>query len=243
MVISVVGFAAHPPHAAQGHETARAETPPRQTGAADESEWNSVASLSYYYDTREYSTLTIFTAAQGLPLGFAVWGFTDLHGDQHNESGPADFTRYFMEYRLSRDLDPRWVLGVQGLGLMAEFNDFNGRDNNLVRFGPYYSMGLPVPGGRHARLQCRVFPYETDGAGWQISFSYLLPFTDKLSLTGFADINFVENGTDQWVVEPQLNYTLDEHFALLLEFRYNGFEDSNDDLDGFGVAGGMQLNL
>ncbi len=213
-----------------------------QTDAAEESNWKSAASLSYYYDTREYSTLTIFTSVQGLPLGLSLWGFTDIHGDQ--EAGdPSDFTRYFMEYRLSRDLDPDWVLGIKGLGLMAEFNDFNGSNNNLARFGPYYSTSFELPWKRQAKFQCRVFVYETDGQGWQCSMSYNVPFTDRLSLTGFADINFVENGTDQWVIEPQLNYMLDEHFSIIVEMRYNGFEDANANLDGFGVAGGLCMKL
>ena len=58
-----------------------------------------------------------------------------------------------------------------------------------------------------------------------------------MSLTGFADINFIENGTDRWVIEPQFNYLLDEHFALVVELRYNGFEEAAPGLHGFGEDG------
>ena len=69
---------------------------------------------------------------------------------------PSDFTRYFMEYRLSRHLEPGWVLGIEGLGIMAEYNDFNGPDNNLARFGPYYKTRFQLPWNREARLQKRL---------------------------------------------------------------------------------------
>ncbi len=218
-------------------------TPLHADEAAPDSQWSTQASLNYYYDTREFSTFSLVTGAKGLPLGLSFWGFTDIHGDQTEDSTTADLTRYFMEYRLSRDLDPDWVLGIEGLGLMAEYNDFNGPDNNLLRFGPTYSFRTELPWKREGKFQCRVFGYETDGKGWQVSVSYNTPFTDRLSLTGFADINVIENGPDRWVVEPQLNYTLDQHFSLLLELRYNEFEESNPDLDGFGVAAGVSASL
>ncbi len=178
-----------------------------------------------------------------MPLGLKLWGFTDIHGDQENRSGVTDFTRYFMEYRLSRHLEPDWVLGIKGLGVMVEYNDFNGPNNNLLRFGPYYNLRFRLPWNRQASLQWRVFPYETDGKGWQSSLSYFVPFTDRLSLTGFADINFIQSGTDRWVIEPQFNYLLDEHFALVVELRYNGFEEAAPGLHGFGVAGGLRVTF
>lgn len=232
LLLSLMGLAVYPVYVVGDDEA---------SSAAKETGWDSGGSLSLYYDSREYSTVSILTSIKGLPLGLDLWGFTDLHGDQDQPSRPSDFTRYFMEYRLSRAFNPDWVFGIKGLGFMAEFNDFNGSDNNLARFGPYYTMSIPLPWDQQARFQLRVFPYETDGKGWQGSMSYMVPFTDRFSLTGFADINFVENGEDEWVVEPQFNYQLDEHVALVLEVRYNGFEDANPDLDGFGVAGGLSL--
>ena len=209
----------------------------------DAAKWDTNTAFTYYYDSREFGTLNILTSAKGLPMDLFFWGFTDFHGDHKRDSGPADFTRYFMEYRLLKALDPEWTFGVEGLGVIAEYNDMNGRNNNLARFGIYHKLSYSLPWDKDGWWQTRLYPYETDGEGWQISTSYFVPFNSQFFLGGFADINFVENGKDQWVIEPQLTYKMSENFSLAIEYRYNGYENSNPTVDGSGVALGFEMKF
>jgi len=211
--------------------------------AKKEGEWDASTAFTYYHDSREFGTLNILTSAKGLPMDLFFWGFTDFHGDHQSDSGPTDFTRYFMEYRLLKGLDPEWTMGIDGLGLIAEYNDINGPDNNLARFGFYHKLAYSLPWENNGWWQTRIYPYETDGEGWQISTSYFVPFTSVLSLGGFADINFIENGKDRWVIEPQLTYKMTNHLSLALEYRYNGYEDANPAVKGSGVALGLEVSF
>ena len=208
-----------------------------------EAKWDTNTAFTYYYDSREFGTLNILTSAKGLPMDLFFWGFTDFHGDHQSDSGPTDFTRYFMEYRLLKGLDPEWTMGIDGLGLIAEYNDMNGPDNNLARFGLYHKLAYSLPWENNGWWQTRIYPYETDGEGWQISTSYFVPFTSELSLGGFADINFIENGKDRWVIEPQLTYKMTNHLSLALEYRYNGYEDANPTVKGSGAALGLEVSF
>ena len=81
------------------------------------------------------------------------------------------------------------------------------------------------------------------GARWQISTSYFVPFISELSLGGFADINFIENRKDLWVIEPQLTYKMTNDLSLALAYRYNGYEDANPAVKGSGVALGVEVSF
>ena len=63
-----------------------------------------------------------------------------------------------------------------------------------------------------------------------------------MSVSGFADLNVDTGSPNRWVAEPQLNVRIDRTFHLVLEGRYNGYEDANPDADGFGVAVGVKIN-
>ena len=209
------------------------------SGHAEKKSFNN--SIAYYFDSRDYNTLAVNTAAN-LPLDFKLWGFTDFNGNQ-NEGSRYDLERFFMEYRLLHEIPEEWIFGWKGVGVLAEFNNFNGSDNDLFRFGPYVSRKMDLPWGRVAKFQLRIYPYETESDNQQLSLSYFIPFSEKLSLSGFADINFIDGGSDRWVIEPQLNYKLNDRMDILLEYRYNGFEDSNPDLKGSGLALGMSIKF
>lgn len=198
-------------------------------------------SIAYYFDSRDYNTLAVNTSAR-LPLGFKLWGFTDFNGSQNNDNR-YDLDRFFMEYRLMHEIPEDWIFGVKGVGLLTEFNNLNGSDNDLFRFGPYISRVVKLPWEKEAKFQLRVFPYETESDNRQLSLSYFVPFSDRWSLSGFADINFIDGGSDRWVIEPQLNYKMNESMDLLLEYRYNGFEASNPNLKGSGVALGVNIKF
>ena len=200
--------------------------------AAAESDRGTAAQAAYYFDSRDFNTLTLVASTRGLPLGTSVWGFVDLHGAADGDER-QDMTRYFVEYRLLRAIDPDWIGGVEGVGLVAEYNDLEGGGNALLRLGASYRRTWGP-----WRTQLRLFPWESDGDGGQAALSYGLTLGPRLELGGFVDYNWSPDGPDRWVAEPQLTLRLDKRFALLLEVRYNGFE-----ADESGAALGLELRF
>jgi hypothetical protein len=199
--------------------------------------------ITYYFDSRDYNTLNILTLFPDLPLDLKIFGFVDFHGEQNQSDNRFDLTRYFMEYRLGRPLFPKSSGWIKGLGIEAEYNDFNGQRNHVSRFGATYKHKLPLLGNSKSWLQWRYHPYETDGSGSQASVIYFISLTEDFFINGFADVNFIEDGRDRWLLEPQLNYKLTDLIDAALEFRYNEFEDANPKLDGVGVAVGLKLKF
>ena len=59
--------------------------------------------------------------------------------------------------------------------------------------------------------------------------------------TEFSDLNLHKDGADRWVNESQVNIRLTPIINLVIEGRYNGFEENNPALDGSGVAGGFSI--
>jgi len=198
-------------------------------------------SLVYYLDSRDYSTLSI-NSSLDLPLGFKLWGFTDFNGNQNSDNG-YKLERFFMEYRVLHEIPEDWIFGLKGIGVLTEFNNYNGSNNDFFRFGPYISHSVPLPWKKKAWFQLRLYPYQTESNNKQISLSYKIPFNDKLSLLGFADINFIDGGKNQWVITPKLKYHVNELIDVLLEYRYNEFEITNPNLKGRGVALGMSIKF
>ncbi len=199
--------------------------------------------LTYYFDSRDYNTLNIQTSLPDLPWGFNIWGFVDFHSEQKNADQRFELTRYFIEYRLKRPLFPNANGAWKGLGFELEYNDLNGTDNTVVRPGFTYKHPVPSIHGDKSWFEWRYHPYETDGSGSQISVIYLLHLTDRIYISGFADLNLEEDSDDRWVIEPQINFKINETFDLVLETRYNEIEDANTSLDGFGVAGGLKIKF
>jgi len=218
-------------------EAAKTDTTPKKES------WKTDVTVKYYWDTREFNTFGIYTSTTGLPLGLSVWGFVDIHGNQDEIQDAFDQTRYFLEYRLSKNIDPNWVGGIKGLGVQAEYNDSDGSSNEVVRLGLTYKHNIPAFGGRKGWIQWRGFPYETDGSGQQASWGYFLPITERISISGFADWNLQEGTDDRWVIEPQVNYKINDRFSFLIEYRYSGFEAASAASEAEGIAIGMDMKF
>jgi hypothetical protein len=199
--------------------------------------------VNYYFDNRDFNTLNIFTTLKNLAGGFTIWGFTDLHSAQNVPNQRSDLTMYFMEYRLIYPVEPGWAMGLKGLAIEGEYNDFSGSGNSLVRVGPTFRHRLQLPWGKQASLQWRYHPYESDGMGFQASVLYGIPISTKLKLTGFADLNAIGDDQYRWVVEPQLVWQTTNILQIKVELRYNPYEDANLNLEGTGVALGFGLTL
>ncbi|MGH1363323.1 MAG: hypothetical protein ACRBF0_07195 [Calditrichia bacterium] len=198
--------------------------------------------VSYYIDSREYNTANILLKTSALPFGLDVFGFTDLHSSQRAGSR-IDFTRHFMEYRLRRTLNPKWVLGIRGLAMEFEYNDLNGPGNHTLRIGPTFKHAIPILPGGKSWLQWRLHPYESDDSGWQASVIWFLSLSDRVNISGFADLNVNKNTRNQWISEPQLNFVVNQSLDIIIEARYNGFEDANPTLDGAGVTMGFKAKF
>jgi hypothetical protein len=202
---------------------------------------SNMLTLSYYFDSREYNTFNILTAG-ALPKGFSVFGFIDLHGVQNLPGKRFDLTRFFLEYRLRYKISPAWIAGLEGVGIDLEVNEFTGSDNSLLRFGLTYI--------HHFRLiheknwaQIRYFPHETDGSGSQFSIILSAFLSDNFFIDGFLDYNINKDGDNMVISEFQCNYIFHKNFDLILEARYNEYEDLNDTLKGFGIGVGLKIKL
>lgn len=194
-------------------------------------------SASYYADSREYSTLHATLSLKGLPGGFSVWGFTDFHSDQDDKYS-TDLSRAFSEYRLSHSGLGR-LLSIEGLGTQVEHNHISPGNVDVTRIGLTYKHAI-FDG---SWLQWRVFPIETEDDRQQLSLIYALKLSPNFSVSGFVDYNIVEGGENRWVLEPELSYKVSQRLHLLLEYRFNEFEQANSALDGRGIALGFRLDF
>jgi hypothetical protein len=199
--------------------------------------------LTYYLDTRSFNTLTLLTNTTNLPAGFNIFGFVDLLSEQKNADQRFDMTRYFLEYRLRRNIDPDWIFGLNGVGLETEYNDGSGTNNSVLRFGANYTHEIPSFTNQQGWWQWRYFPVETDGTGTQLGAAWSIPILNWIFISGFADLNINDIGDDNWVIEPQLNFKITETFDLVLEGRFNEIEESTTGKDGLGVSGGIKVKF
>ncbi len=216
---------------------------PNSTSDASKKSIETSTKLIYYWDNRDFNTFALVTSAKRLPGGFSFWGFTDLHGDHNKARESIDHTRFFMEYRLSRSIKPKWALGIKGLGFQAEFNDSQGSNNNLLRAGLTFKHTIPSFTKKKGWLQWRGFPVESDGDGGQASVIYNFPLHDRIWISGFADVNFINKISDRWVIEPQLNIRLSDLITLAIEYRQNGFERAAAGVSGKGIALGLSMSF
>lgn len=196
------------------------------------------AGISYYYDSRDFTTLNVTLFSARLPAGFNFWGFVDFHSAHNAGSERFQLSRYFLEFRF------RWQApGVlRGFGLEAEVNDLPGAGNEVFRFGVNYKWNLPLLTG--SWLQFRVLPYQTRGRSTQLSLIHYIRMGRHFSLAGFTDVNIPWNGTRVVILtESQLTWHATRVFGVGLEVRYNGFENLNPDMRGMGVALGLVVSL
>jgi uncharacterized protein YceK len=206
----------------------------------DTVEYKINTSATYYWDNRDFGTLSLSNSINDLPIGLSLWGFTDFHGSQNRANDKHKLTHSFSEYRLTKSI------GETGLGTQLEYNYSSGSDIDVGRLGLVYKHDIPIimwDNDKKSWLQWRLFPLETDGDGGQASLIYVFPITERFSLSGFMDLNLHEKGEDRLVIEPQLNFKLKDNVILHLEYRYNEYQDSNPNLDGDGWAIGIEYKF
>jgi len=195
--------------------------------------------MTYYHDSRGFKTLEFLTFTNDIPGGFNLFGFTNFHGTQKSSAFDFDLTTHFIEYRLRRPVPKEHFFGISGISGEIEYNDFTGADNNVLRIGVTYKMTLPFLKGSF--LQLRALPYETDGSGSFAGLVFGLRFGEKAFLSGFYDLHINKDTPNRIVSEAEVGYQIFHQFRLVMEARYNGFEDANPLLDGTGVAFGVKF--
>lgn len=197
-----------------------------------------------YYDTREFSTLTI-NALANLPHRFQYFSLTNFDGSDNT----SDLNRYYTEQNIRwniketspLDITTQWVSRSNSnnddlrFGLRWRLDDTNKLNSifkklNLSYFVSIYYLQFTT------KSQSKLFT--------QLEHVYnfnLFPsiFKNRLYLGGFADqnINYLDNGkiSFNWVTEHQLGYNIIDALFLVLEYRINDFLPSNNCGLGYGL--------
>lgn len=193
--------------------------------------------LTGFVDSRGYSTFGSWFSLSNLRHGFKILGFHDLHSEQAMINNLFGFNRVFTEYRISNDKLGEW-LGAP-FDIQVEFNSFSASGSRRARFGIQKKINFQ----KSSFVNLRFMPIETDEGG-QFSLFTSIPFINgKFRFSGFFDLNVLNYKT--WdvaiVSEPALRYFVTDHAAVMLEYRWNSFENRNLNLEGTGIAVGLSL--
>lgn len=212
----------------QQPETAKA-------GNLDKKGSNGWMTGEYQFDTRGFNTIN-FTGGANLPRGFTLWGFTDIEAPDVPGKSRYDVENFFIEIDLRREL-------YKGFGVIAEYNDAQGSNDNLGRFGFNYIARWDWLKDIGLTLYFKAFPIETDGHGSQVSFAWDKRFPGildgRFSMGGFFDTNFDSGPKDDAtniVSDTQFRFRLIDDLEALVEFRFNEFKGSSSKEQGLGIG-------
>ena len=188
----------------------------------------------YQFDTRGFNTIN-FTGGADLPLGWSIWGFTDIETADSSDGSRADTQKYFLEIDLKKEL-------YKGFGVILEYNDGQGRHDSIGRFGVNYIARWDWLKKMDLNLAFKAFPIETDGHGGQVSFCWEKKFPKfldgRFSMGGFFDVNFDSGANDDEtniVTDTQFRYKLTENLEALVEFRFNEYKVASQE-HGLGIG-------
>lgn len=117
-----------------------------------------------------------------------------------------------------------------------EINDSNLAKDGVARLGVGCQHPVPFLYKEKSWLQWRILPWRSDGKGWQLSLTHFLVLSERFKLIGFADDHIMNDRPNEWVWESELSFMLTNTFDLIVEGRYNGFQESIPGSDGVGVA-------
>ncbi len=197
-------------------------------------------SMEYQFDTRGFNTFNL-TGGTPLPAGFSLFGFVDFESpDGGVDDSRYDLSEFFFEIDLKRKV---W----EDLGVVVEANEMQGADNALSRLGLFYAPSCQILEDLDLFFFVKIFPFESDGQGYQISFTWDKRFPSfldgRFSIGGFLDANF-ENGPGRdkvlIVSDTQIRYRLLEGLHLLAEIRVNEFLGAKKDV---GLGLGLQYHF
>ena len=195
---------------------------------------------AYFYDTREQSTLTI-NLLSSLPYRFQYFSFVNY--DSAFASGdPEEIESFYSEQQLA------WHLpNSLPLQLVANWSITNGPDNDAIRFGPAWIVSSTRFFDQFFKMvnvfyMVRFYLLQIDsldGFNWQMEHVYstaLFPnlLANRVYISGFADHNFLDDGSTTLVTETQLGIRIIDQFFAIAEYRHSDFTPDKDGV-GFGV--------
>lgn len=197
--------------------------------------------LNYYYDTREFTVLTI-NALAVLPRRFEYFSLVDYSGTDDSVKR-LETTEFYTEQNL------RWRLSEESpISLSSQWVGQSGERNDLLRLGVLvsfsaFSWAKSFLDGENNYVSVNLFPVQFEHAAgyhWQVEYFYrfqLFPreLGNRLYLSGFADQELDETFHSTWVTQHQLGYRAYGNFFVVTEFRVNEFRTANTTGWGFGA--------
>ena len=74
-----------------------------------------------------------------------------------------------------------------------------------------------------------------------VSVIQFFKLTDRITINGFSDLNLNKKASNRRVIESKVSFKFNRIFSLVVEGRYNGFENAHPNLEGIGVATGISF--
>lgn len=198
---------------------------------------------NYYYDSRDYNVLTLNIGGKISEKAqyFSLTNyFNTAEADKNFET-----TNFYTEQNL------RWLImsGAWPTDLTAQWVMQSNSGNDLLRLGARlrvssvekFSSFFNKFKTRYS-VNFHVIQFDQlDGSNWQIEHVYKVSpdfWNKRLYLSGFLDHN-LNDGSSTVVTEHQFGINIVNHFYGVIEYKHNGFLDS----DKTGVAYGVQYKI
>ena len=195
-----------------------------------------------YYDTREFSVLTINMMAN-FPNRFQYFSLTNYEGQSTTSDIGNLYSEHNLRYPVSRKLPLDYTL---------QYVLRSGLDNDDIRLGFRWRLTQTPWVGAFLKKH-KVFVSanpmvvqfrENASTKWMTQIEYVYNFRpfkkllkNKLYFAGFADQNFLQEDSKtltKWVTEHQVGYSVLKNFYVVLEYRINDFSSKVSGL-GYGL--------
>ena len=199
--------------------------------------------MNGYYDTREFSVLTINLLAK-LPHRFQYFSLTNYQGP----SETSDLANYYSEHNLRWaisktapfDITYQYILRMGAgnddhrLGARWRVSNTPKLDSLFKKLNMFYSMN-PMFVQFREKTETKYMTLVE-----HVYKINILPkkLNNRVYLAGFADQNFIYTDgklTFKWVTEHQLGIKIIDQFYAVAEFRINDFLPSENEGFGYGL--------
>ncbi|MEO9872035.1 hypothetical protein [Ekhidna sp.] len=201
-----------------------------------------------YYDTREFSTLTLNMLAN-LKNKFQYFSLTNFEGAKHS----SDLGQYYTEQNV------RWSIKKNGPFILStQWVSKSGAKNDNLKFGLMVNTHkLSFVKDLFTRLNfsyaLSLYTIQFNEGSPTKLFTQLehvykfYPFSKRLKkrayIAGFADQSFVKRDdgsvNTEWVTEHQLGIEMLKNFYAIVEYRINDFLSSGN----YGLGYGLEYKI
>jgi hypothetical protein len=200
-------------------EAPDAAEPHRITGFLD---------FNYYWDTRQFNTLTINAGAM-LPCDVDYFQFVDFDSPLDQPATVEDLSGFYTEIHLGKPIakDSEWLDSLDWTWMYADGSLARDVHRLGIRWRTEDSPGLLgalLTDVLALEYAVNLHFVESDGSGIQIEHVYRRVFLDRrFYIAGFADHDINTDGSTSWVTEHQMGLRLVDEVHLVAEYRYNEF--------------------